>query len=695
MDMNRADRKERPEFQGLKHRPAKPSDRSPERSMEWLVSGLNLLEQGITIFDADLRLIHANRTFLRLYDLPDEYSAPGTTFEAINRFLAEKGDFGPGDVDGLVRERVERAEAFEDHYLERVRPNGMVIAVEGHALADGGWVAVYTDITSKKNSEALLRERADRLSHSLLERSEQLEATNRELNAANRALEEVSSRLAESESRMRTITHSVPAHIAYIDRDLVYLFSNNKLADMLGFDDLHFQGRRVSELFDPEDLEVLMPAINGALDGRPCSVDFHPRDANGEHRHLRSSLVPERDANGKVTGAHILSIDVTEEKRAMDLIVHSKRMEAAIALTSGVVHDFSNIMTIILGNLNRLSDPALAGGERERILQATRRAVERGGRVTDQLMSFSRNEDLVPTLCNLNRITEDLVRLFAASLDPSTTITVTDREGALGVCMDERAYQDALLNLLLNARDAIGHAGSISVEIARTETGDGPAVTVAVRDDGCGFPDGTIDRACEAFFSTKQGGRGRGLGLSMVRRFLRRSGGGLEIESAPGEGAAITMTLPLAGDVAMEIAAPRDTKRIGARPGGLAVVLDDEAEIRELVRGYLLKADFQVIEASTGGEALELLANLPKVALLVSDIMMPGSTTGIDVAREARALRPDLPCLLISGLATTHPALGEAEREFHLLKKPFGETDFIAALDALFAEALPASAVGA
>ncbi|MCB1133056.1 MAG: PAS-domain containing protein, partial [Verrucomicrobiae bacterium] len=577
---------------------AKGGADASERRMEWLVSGLNLLEQGITIFDDQLRLVHGNRTFLRLYDLPDRFLTPGSTFEDIIRFLAEKGDFGPGEVDDLVKERVERAEAFEDHYLERVRPNGAVIAVEGHALANGGWVAVYTDITSKKRSDALLRERADQLSHSLLERSEQLETTNRELHGANRALEEVSRRLAESESRLRMVTHSVPAHIAYIDRDLVYRFSNNKLADMLGFDDVQFEGRRVSELFEPDDLEILMPAIGGALEGRPCSVDFHPRDANGDHRHLRTSLVPDRGPEGEVTGAYILSLDVTEEKRAMDLIVHSKRMEAAIALTSGVVHDFSNIMTIIHGNLNRLSDPSLPGEERERIGQATRRAVERGGRVTDQLMSFSRNEDLVPTLCNINRITEDLVRLFAASLDPATSIAINDPGEILSVCMDERAYQDALLNLLLNARDAIGHAGSIEVEISTVDGDNGRMAMISVRDDGCGFTEGTIEKACDAFFSTKQGGRGRGLGLSMVRRFLRRSGGGLEIESEPGKGALIRMHLPLAsGGVSREDEA-RGPARRTARPGGLAIVLDDEVEIRELVRGYLLKAGFQVIEAS-------------------------------------------------------------------------------------------------
>ncbi|MFZ2102748.1 MAG: response regulator, partial [Oricola sp.] len=129
--------------------------------------------------------------------------------------------------------------------------------------------------------------------------------------------------------------------------------------------------------------------------------------------------------------------------------------------------------------------------------------------------------------------------------------------------------------------------------------------------------------------------------------------------------------------------------------GGLAIVLDDEAEIRELVRGYLVKAGFQVIEASSGDEALELLANLPKVALLVSDIMMPGPMTGIDVGRAGKKIRPETPCLLISGLASTHPALGEAEREFHLLKKPFGEEAFIAALDELFTDDASAVAVSA
>ncbi|GIL02300.1 MAG: signal transduction histidine kinase [Alphaproteobacteria bacterium] len=651
-----------------------------------LESGLNLLEQGMTIFGRDLRLIHANRRFPQLYDLPDRFLAPGTTFEEINRFLAEKGDFGPGDPEELVRERVERALAFEDHYMERTRPNGRVIAVEGHPLGDSGWVAVYTDITSQKRHEALLRERADQLSSSLLRRSEELAAANRELAAANRALEEIKRQLTESEARMRTITRSVPAHIAYVDRDRVYRFTNDRFADIFGQDSSDIVGRRVDELFGAEVMDALLPAVAEGLDGAANSVEYATTGGDGQVRHVRTSLVPDATAGGEVAGLYVLSLDISEQKRAMDMLISSKRLQAATQLTSGVVHDFSNILTIIQGNLNRLADDGLSAKERDRIIQVTRRAAERGGRVTDQLVSFSRNEELTPAPCNVNRVAADLVRLFSASLDPAIAIAVDEGE-PLGAYVDERAFQDALLNLLLNARDAVGHAGSIRVGIARQLHDGAERVAVSVRDDGCGFADGTIEVACRAFFSTKQGGHGRGLGLSMVRRFVRRSGGDLRIESEPNHGALVTMLLPPAA--LEEPVAEAAGESAAAGFGGLALVIDDEPEIRGLVRQYLLAQGAKVIEAVSPEEALELVAQIPLVSLVVSDIAMTGSQTGLDMARQMRRSRPDLPILLISGLSTSHPALAEGRAEFALLRKPFGAAAFSAALAALLAGDAP------
>jgi PAS domain S-box-containing protein len=650
-----------------------------------LASSLNLIEQGITIFDRDLRLVHGNRCFLKLYDLPDDFLQPGTSFEEIIRFLAKKGDFGPGEPEELVRERVERARGFEDHYLERTRPNGKVIAVEGHALAHGGWVAVYTDVTARKRQEEMLRERADKLSLSLLERSEQLGAANRELTAANRALEEVKRQLIESEERMRTITRSVPAHIAYVDRDLTYRFTNARFADIFGIEAGDVVGRKPGELFDEQVMDVLLPAIEIGFQGTPNTAEFSQAGPDGQTRHARTSLVPEFDSDGSVVGLYVLSLDITEEKKAMDALVASKRIEAAVALTSGVVHDFSNIMTIILGNLNRLSDDKLSAGERERIISVTRRAVERGGRVTDQLMSFSRNEELTPGPCDINRVSADLVRLFSASLDPAISVSVEEKDSPdapLGAYIDERAFQDALLNLLLNARDAIGHAGAIRVEIGTAMHEGEKKIRVSVVDNGCGFAEDTIDQACKAFFSTKQGGRGRGLGLSMVRRFVRRSGGDLTIESEPGKGASVTMLLPPA-ELAAENSGAHATASQPGGLSGLALVIDDEPEIRGLVRQYLLAEGMKVIEATEPSEALELIANIPVISLVVTDIMMPGGMTGMDLARELRWSRSQLPILMMSGLATSHPALQEAEAGFPVLRKPFDEAEFKVALGEL------------
>ena len=368
-------------------------------------------------------------------------------------------------------------------------------------------------------------------------------------------------------------------------------------------------------------------------------------------------------------------------------------MDAAVALISGVVHDFCNIMTIILGNLNRLSDSRLSEAEREHIISVTRRAVERGGRVTDQLMSFSRNEELSPGPCDINRLAGDLLRLFSASLDPAVVVTLDESEdgdapaqaplGArVGAFVDERAFQDALLNLLLNARDAVGHVGAIRVEIAAARHDDADAVRVSVIDNGCGFAEGTIDQACKAYFSTKQGGRGRGLGLSMVRRFVRRSGGDLVIDSEPGKGASVSMFLPTAELVDETPEAEPKPAQAGGF-AGLALVIDDEPEIRGLVRQYLLASGMKVIEAVEPSEAQELIANIPPIALVVTDIMMPGGLTGIDLVREIRETRPDLPVLFMSGLATSHPALQQAESWFPVLRKPFGEAEFNAALAGL------------
>ena len=200
-----------------------------EQDISLIESGLNLIQQGVTIYDSNLELVAWNRRFVEIYNLPNGLVKRGSTFEEVVKFLATKGEYGPGDIETLVEERVNRARMFEPHYLERKRPNGTSIAVEGHPLNNGGWVAVYTDVTAQKNQEELLKERSEFLSDRLLQDSSRLSETNRQLLAANRALEEVKNALTASEDRLHVINQSLPAHIAYLDRNLVYRFSNLRL----------------------------------------------------------------------------------------------------------------------------------------------------------------------------------------------------------------------------------------------------------------------------------------------------------------------------------------------------------------------------------------------------------------------------------------------------------------------------------
>src|SRR6056297_3859482 len=198
------------------------------------MAGLNLIQQAISIYDADLQLGVCNHRFQEMFDLPDPLVTPGASFADTIRFLAKRGDYGDvGDLDAFVASRVEVARAFEPHYMERTRANGRTISVEGSPLPQGGWVTVYTDITRTKRQETLLRARSEELSDRLLSYSEELSSANRELSATITALEEAKRQLTASEARTRLTTEMMPAHIAHVGADRRYTYSNRRLSAVM------------------------------------------------------------------------------------------------------------------------------------------------------------------------------------------------------------------------------------------------------------------------------------------------------------------------------------------------------------------------------------------------------------------------------------------------------------------------------
>ena len=228
-------------------------DHTDQQNKLQMTAGLNMIAQALTIYDQDLKLAVCNNRFKTMFDLPDALVTPGATFDATIRHLAQLGEYGDvDDIDSFVQVRVEQAQAFEPHYMERTRSNGHTISVEGSPLPQGGWVTVYTDITRAKRSEQLLRARSEELSDQVLSHAEELSATNRELAATITALEETKRQLTEIEYRTRLTTEMIPAHVAHVDKDGYYTYSNRRLGSVMPDRPLNILGQSIAKIMGPE-----------------------------------------------------------------------------------------------------------------------------------------------------------------------------------------------------------------------------------------------------------------------------------------------------------------------------------------------------------------------------------------------------------------------------------------------------------
>lgn len=274
-----------------------------------LRSGLNLIQQALSIYSVDMKLIVGNRQFKAMFDLPANLTDPGASFSDTIRYLAETGEYGDvDDVEAFVAARVQQAQAFEPHYMERRRANGRWISVEGGPLRQGGWITVYTDITQVRQQEEMLRSRSDELSGKLLDRSEELARTNRALEATITRLHETQQQLEAAEARIRMAAETTPAHIARLDLQERYTYSNQRLPlpPSNGADNI--VGHLAADILGMEVYNIVSPAMHSAMRGDPKVVEFaNPSDG----RQIRVAFTPDTNAAGIVTGAYVLSMDVS------------------------------------------------------------------------------------------------------------------------------------------------------------------------------------------------------------------------------------------------------------------------------------------------------------------------------------------------------------------------------------------------
>jgi signal transduction histidine kinase len=622
-------------------------------------AGLNLIQQALSIFDSDLRLAVCNARYAEMFDLPDHLTTRGAPFEDTIRYLVHRGEYGPqDDPEDAVQQRVQMARAFVPHYLERQRPNGMWVSVEGAPLPQGGWVTVYTDITAIRRQEELLRTRSAELSEQVLTRSEELAATNRQLAATISALEEAKRELTEMEARIRLTTEMTPAHIAHVGRDLRYTYSNRRLRSVLPGRPADIIGLHGREALGDEAFEKIEPHLRRALSGEPAVHEF-THEASG--RRIRVAFTPDEPAPGQINGAYVLSMDVTAETQARAALAQTRKRELAAQLTSGLAHDFANLLTIILGLQGRLQRMAGLPAEGADLVSATLAAARRGGTLLDRIAHISGPRELRPVATDIALLLSDLRALAVPILPAGLSLTVSVDNLTAPLLIDPGPVQDSLLNLILNARDAIAGPGEIRV-VARPLRDTWLELTVT--DTGPGFSAEALERGLDPFFTTK-GGEGSGLGLSMVYDHAKLAGGTVRLTNHAG-GAQVTIRLPLRPASA-------------SAEGTLVLLVEDSAEIRAAVRDMLVALGHQVIEAASLDEALEL-SNVPGIGLVLSDITLPGQGSGVDLLERlaARGLAADL--RLMTSLPPGDGLRARGAARFPVLAKPFTADDLAAYL---------------
>ena len=567
-------------------------------------SGLNLIGQALSIFDADLRLAVSNRQYQAMFDLPDSLTRPGTFFEDTIRYLVLRGEYGPqDDPDEAVRIRVDQARAFQPHYMERERADGRWVAVEGAPLSQGGWVAVYTDITETKRQEALLRTRSELLSEQVLDHAERLAGANRELAATISALQEAKRVVTETQARTRQVTEMVAAHIAHIDPDFRYLFSNGQLPQVFPGSRADIVGLSVEQALGPANFVVLRPYLELALSGRNQVFEITDSDSG---RRIRIALTPDRAGKG----VYILSTDVTAEVEVREALTHASRRELAAKITSGLAHDFGNLLTVILGLQDRLARsglPAEAQGDVEATLAAARRGVH----LLERIGQIAQPPGTTREPVALRDLLDDLSKMARPSLGEHLQLEVRCDLPETPLMLDPGHVQDALLNLILNARDAMGEAGGTILIEARAAA---PWLELSVSDTGPGFTAEALARATEPFFTTKRG-QGSGLGLAMVFDQTKLAGGTLHLSNrADGPGAVARLRLPL------HPVTPQ-----------MILLVEDDHSLREVLRRMLIGMGHSVIETASFAEA-EQLVDLPGLTLILSDIQL-GDGLGPDLRR--------------------------------------------------------------
>ncbi|QAX85305.1 hybrid sensor histidine kinase/response regulator [Pseudomonas sp. DTU12.3] len=530
--------------------------------------------------------------------------------------------------------------------------------------------------------------------------------------------------LRQSQTELQLIINAMPILISYVDREERFRLNNAAYLDWYGLTPQELYGRTIRDVIGEEAYFLRAPYIAEALAGRSCSFSLYTTHRDGSNRHALMNYLPRHGADGAVNGFYIFVIDETERKkteealrnlnetleervsarteqlaqanqrlqnemfereRAEDALRHAQKMEAVGQLTGGIAHDFNNMLTGIIGSLD-LMQRYIADGRADEIGRFTEAAVSSANRaaaLTHRLLAFSRRQSLDRKQLNVNELIHSLEDLIRRTKGDPIELKLRLAADLWPVSTDVSQLENALLNLVINARDAMPEGGELLIETANVYL-DGSDITtlepvkagdylmLAVSDNGTGMTPSVRAKAFDPFFTTKPIGQGTGLGLSMIYGFAQQSGGHVSLDSLPGQGTCVRLYLPRLHSLEREHPAVAPVRQpVPSATGETVMVVEDDPAVRMLVLDLLRELGYQAFEAEDAKSALPLLESDLRVDLLVTDVGLPGMN-GRQLAEIARQHRPGLKILFMTGYAQkAAERQGFLEDGMDMVAKPF------------------------
>jgi len=480
--------------------------------------------------------------------------------------------------------------------------------------------------------------------------------------------------------------NAMPTMVMYTDKNGVVTYVNKAMGEWFRLPRAECVGRHLVEIMSQPAYAAIADHVSAALQGETGSLT-HSSTHNGVARDWLTHFVPEfapdpaPGTRGEVRGFFSIYYDLTKVKRLQADLLQAQKMETVGQLTGGIAHDFNNLLGVVLGNLQLIERSVADNAGLARKVHTAMRAAVRGADMTRRLLTFARRQILDPNVLDLNRQLSGVADLMQRTLGESIEARIVQMPDLWHTRVDAGQFENAILNLAINARDAMPNGGRLVVKTqnvrldsvfaaAHPPLEPGEYVSVSVTDNGVGIEPDVLARVFEPFFTTKESGRGSGLGLAMVHGFAEQSGGLATINSEVGRGTTVQILLPRCAE---EQSLREDTIVTKIAPTGdeTILVVEDDADLRETAVTALKQFGYQALDAPKAEDALRILMGPEHIDLLFTDVMMPGGTLGPELAKRARELRPGIKVLFTTGYAATSVLSGASVSSADVVHKPY------------------------